>query len=76
MGSSEPDAYRRVARGYDVIFGRMNAGLRGLGLKMLPPREGMNVLDVGCGVNGNRNLTSWRQSKIDQLGVIGRRLCR
>jgi hypothetical protein len=24
-------------------------------------------------VNGNRKLTSWRQSKIDQLGFIGRR---
>ncbi len=49
MGNSEPDAYRRVARRYDSIFGRLNAGLRGLGLKMLPPREGMDVLDVGCG---------------------------
>jgi len=49
MGRSEPDAYRRVARWYDSIFGRLNAGLRGLGLKMLPPREGMDVLDVGCG---------------------------
>ncbi|WP_424074371.1 class I SAM-dependent methyltransferase, partial [Mycobacterium sp.] len=49
MGHSEPDAYRRMARWYDSIFGRLNAGLRGLGLKMLPPREGMDVLDVGCG---------------------------
>jgi phosphatidylethanolamine/phosphatidyl-N-methylethanolamine N-methyltransferase len=49
MGHSEPDAYRRAARWYDSIFGRLNAGLRGLGLKMLPPREGMDVLDVGCG---------------------------
>ncbi len=49
MGYSEPDAYRRIARGYDSIFGRLNAGLRGLGLKMFPPRQGMAVLDVGCG---------------------------
>ena len=49
MGHSEPDAYRRAARWYDSIFGRLTAGLRGLGLKMLPPREGMDVLDVGCG---------------------------
>lgn len=49
MGRSEPDAYRRVARWYDSIFGRLNAGLRGLGLKMFPPRAGMDVLDVGCG---------------------------
>ena len=34
------------------------------------------VLDVVARlicVNGNRNLTSCRQSKIDQLGLIGRR---
>ena len=49
MGRSESDAYRRVARWYDSIFGQLNAGLRGLGLKMLPPRAGMDVLDVGCG---------------------------
>ena len=33
MGPSEPDAYRRAARWYDSIFGRLTAGLRGLGLK-------------------------------------------
>ncbi len=49
MGKANEDAYRHVARWYDQIFGRMNAGLRGIGLKMFPPREGMQVLDVGCG---------------------------
>ena len=49
MGSANRDAYRRVARWYDSIFGGMNAGLRGIGLTMFPPREGMEVLDVGCG---------------------------
>jgi ubiquinone/menaquinone biosynthesis C-methylase UbiE len=43
------DAYRHVARWYDGIFGGMNAGLRGIGLKMFPPRAGMEVLDAGCG---------------------------
>jgi ubiquinone/menaquinone biosynthesis C-methylase UbiE len=49
MRSANRDAYRHVARWYDRIFGGMNAGLRGIGLKMFPPREGMEVLDVGCG---------------------------
>ncbi len=49
MGNANRDAYRRVARWYDRLFGRMNAGLRGLGLTMFPPRQGMEVLDVGCG---------------------------
>ncbi|MGE5286273.1 MAG: class I SAM-dependent methyltransferase [Micromonosporaceae bacterium] len=49
MGGADRDAYQRVARWYDRIFGGMNAGLRGIGLKMFPPHEGMEVLDVGCG---------------------------
>ena len=49
MGSSNGDAYRHVARWYDRMFGGMHAGLRGIGLKMFPPREGMEVLDAGCG---------------------------
>ncbi len=49
MGSAKRDAYRHVARWYDRVFGGMNAGLRGIGLKMFPPREGMQVLDAGCG---------------------------
>jgi ubiquinone/menaquinone biosynthesis C-methylase UbiE len=49
MSSANRDAYRHVARWYDRMFGAMNAGLRGIGLKMFPPQEGMDVLDVGCG---------------------------
>lgn len=49
MGGSGRDAYRRAARWYDLLFGRLNAGLRGLGLAMFPARVGMDVLDVGCG---------------------------
>ncbi len=47
MRRSEPDAYPWAARWYDSIFRRPNAGLWELGLNMLPPREGMDVLDVG-----------------------------
>jgi ubiquinone/menaquinone biosynthesis C-methylase UbiE len=49
MGRSDHDAYRRAARWYDRVFGGLNAGLRGLDLTMFPPRDGMEVLDVGCG---------------------------
>lgn len=49
MSSGNRDAYRHVARWYDRMFGGMNAGLRGIGLKMFPPQPGMEVLDVGCG---------------------------
>jgi ubiquinone/menaquinone biosynthesis C-methylase UbiE len=43
------DSYKRIAKYYDAIFGSLNSGLRGIGMKMYPPREGMSVLDVGCG---------------------------
>ena len=43
------DPYRRVAGLFDTIFEPMNRGLRLIGLRMLPPKKGMTVLDVGCG---------------------------
>lgn len=43
------DPYRRFAKNYDRIFEPLNSGLRAIGMKMFPPREGMSVLDVGCG---------------------------
>ncbi len=67
MGHSEPDAYRRIARRYDSIFGPLNAGLRGLGLKMLPPRQGMAVLDVGCGTG--IQLVSYQQAGCRVSGI-------
>ncbi len=67
MDSANRDAYRRVARWYDRIFGGMNAGLRGIGLKMFPPREGMEVLDVGCGTG--IQLASYRQAGCRVTGI-------
>lgn len=42
-------SYKRVAKFYDSLFEPFNKGLRGIGMKMFPPKEGMLVLDVGCG---------------------------
>jgi ubiquinone/menaquinone biosynthesis C-methylase UbiE len=50
------DPYRFVARWYDKIFGPMNRGLRLLGLRMFRPREGMSILDVGCGTGAHLEL--------------------
>ena len=49
MEHPDRDRYRRAARWYDRVFGGLNAGLRGIALKMFPARPGMDVLDVGCG---------------------------
>ena len=43
------DPYKKVAKLYDRLFEPLNSGLRAIGMKMYPPREGMTVLDVGCG---------------------------
>jgi len=43
------DPYKRIAKFYDTLFEPLNSGLREIGMKMYPPREGMSVLDVGCG---------------------------
>ncbi len=67
MTSASRDAYRHAARWYDHVFGAMNAGLRGIGLKMFPPRQGMEVLDVGCGTG--IQLASYQRSGCRVTGI-------
>ncbi len=43
------DPYQSVARWYDRLFEPINRGLRLLGLRLFLPKEGMAILDVGCG---------------------------
>ncbi len=43
------DHYQWMARLYDPVIGRFNRVLREIAMSMLPPCEGANVLDVGCG---------------------------
>jgi ubiquinone/menaquinone biosynthesis C-methylase UbiE len=43
------DPYKNIAGIYDRVFEPLNRGLRAIGMKMFPPKEGMHVLDVGCG---------------------------
>ena len=67
MTSAHRDAYRHTARWYDQMFGAMNAGLRGIGLKMFPPQAGMEVLDVGCGTG--IQLASYQHSGCRVTGI-------
>lgn len=50
------DPYRASARFYDSLVEPLNKTIRQIGLKMYPPREGMLVLDVGCGTGTNLDL--------------------
>jgi demethylmenaquinone methyltransferase/2-methoxy-6-polyprenyl-1,4-benzoquinol methylase len=43
------DPYKKFAKLYDTFIEPLTSGLRAIGMKMFPPREGMVVLDVGCG---------------------------
>jgi demethylmenaquinone methyltransferase/2-methoxy-6-polyprenyl-1,4-benzoquinol methylase len=43
------DPYKKIAKLYDAFIGPLTSVLRAIGMKMFPPREGMDVLDVGCG---------------------------
>ena len=47
------EAYGRVARWYDLLFDRVLGNLRSIGMNMVPLREGMAVLDVGCGTGAH-----------------------
>ena len=41
--------YRNSARWYDTFVGPVTNDLRAIGLRMFPTKEGVLVLDVGCG---------------------------
>lgn len=43
------DAYGRLARLQDVVLEPLNAPLRDIAVRLVAPRAGLRVLDVGCG---------------------------
>jgi ubiquinone/menaquinone biosynthesis C-methylase UbiE len=50
------DPYRSVAGIYDRLFESMNEGLRLVGFRLYRPKDGMHILDVGCGTGSHLEL--------------------
>lgn len=50
------DNYKNIAKWYDLIFEAMNVGLRKIGMKMYRVKDGMDVLDIGCGTGAHLSL--------------------
>jgi ubiquinone/menaquinone biosynthesis C-methylase UbiE len=50
------DPYRNIARFYDAVVEPFNKTLRRYVLKVARPREGMKVVEIGCGTGTNLEL--------------------
>ncbi len=61
------DQYKNIATLYDRIFEPMNSGLRKIGLKMYPPKTGMDVLDIGSGTGAHLKL--YQNEKCNVFGI-------
>jgi len=67
MCGMKADPYKKIAKLYDTLLGPLTSGLRALGMKMFPPREGMAVLDVGCGTG--IHLEHYQKAGCDVSGI-------
>ena len=50
------DPYRRIARFYDAVVEPFNESLRKYVAKVAGPKEGMRILEIGCGTGTNLEL--------------------
>ncbi len=61
------DPYKKLAKLYDTFVEPFNTVLRKIVLKMYIPKEGMRVLEVGCGTGTNLKL--YQQAGCEVYGI-------
>jgi len=61
------DPYKKIANTYDRYVEPSMAVIRQIGMKIYPPREGIHVLDVGCGTG--TNLMLYHEAGCNVFGI-------
>jgi len=56
-----------IARLYDPLFEGVLGGLRAMAARVVPPKKGMKVLDVGCGTGAQ--LAIYQQGGCEVSGI-------
>lgn len=68
MGNAmNADPYEKSAKNYDIFVERFATSLRQIGMKVYPPKEGMLILDVGCGTG--TNLSFYHKAGCSVFGI-------
>lgn len=58
-----------TARWYDILFEGILAGLRALASRVVPPKKGERVLDVGCGTGAQLAIYQERGCKVSGIDL-------
>ena len=66
------DPYRRIARFYDAVVEPFNAALRRYVLKVARPREGLKVVEIGCGTGTNLELFADAGCEVAGVDLVDR----